>query len=100
MKETTSCVYKTPCGWCSKWDKECDERMHTSSYRIKHPKPITSIDDSVDSSFINAIKICESESDHEWECVGMSTLGTDYRCKKCGAHKVYPIERCEVEVTI
>ena len=37
-------------------------------------------------------KICESESDHEWECCGISTVGTDYRCKKCGAYKTYPIE--------
>ena len=35
------CVYKTPCGWCSKWDKECDEKMHTKSFRMKHPKGIT-----------------------------------------------------------
>ena len=20
------CVYKTPCGWCAKFDKECDVR--------------------------------------------------------------------------
>lgn len=34
-------------------------------------------------------KPCISESDHEWECCGISTAGTDYRCKKCGAHKSY-----------
>lgn len=22
-----TCVYKTPCGWCSKWDKECDNKL-------------------------------------------------------------------------
>lgn len=21
------CPYETPCGWCSKWDKECDEKI-------------------------------------------------------------------------
>ena len=21
-----NCVYITPCGWCSKWDKQCDKK--------------------------------------------------------------------------
>ena len=25
-----SCAYKTPCGWCSKWDKKCDRVMGVS----------------------------------------------------------------------
>lgn len=36
--------------------------------------------------------ICKSEEDHEWECCGVSTVGTDYRCKKCYAHKSVPYE--------
>lgn len=28
VKET--CVYKTPCGWCSKWDKKCDNHIQES----------------------------------------------------------------------
>ena len=24
MIGTINCVYETPCGWCSKWDKKCD----------------------------------------------------------------------------
>ena len=55
MKEVTNCIYKTPCEWCSNWNKKC-----------------------------------EFESDHEWECIGMSTAGSHYRCKKCGVYKVYP----------
>lgn len=27
MVEKTDCCYKTPCGWCSKWDKRCDLKM-------------------------------------------------------------------------
>ena len=30
MTETINCVYKTPCGWCSKWDKKCDNVAGTS----------------------------------------------------------------------
>lgn len=72
-----NCVYKTPCGWCSKWDKECDKKIH---------KPNESINDF--STL--AVKKCASEFDHEWECIGLSTDGTDYRCKKCGAHRRIP----------
>jgi hypothetical protein len=90
-----NCVYKTPCGWCSKWDKECDEKMYTSSYRMKHPKPIVVRDEA----FAN--KMCVEESDHEWECCGISTVGTDYICKKCGTHKTYPHDyNDKISVTI
>lgn len=44
MTGTVNCVYKTPCGWCAKWDKECDEQKYTSSYRRTHPQPITEND--------------------------------------------------------
>ena len=27
MIGSVNCVYETPCGWCSKWDKRCDKRM-------------------------------------------------------------------------
>ena len=22
-----NCIYETPCGWCSKWDKQCDRKI-------------------------------------------------------------------------
>ena len=34
--------------------------------------------------------ICKSEEDHEYECCGVSTAGSDYRCKKCGEYKRVP----------
>ena len=24
---TMQCTYKTPCGWCTKWDKKCDKKI-------------------------------------------------------------------------
>lgn len=27
MMGTINCVYETPCGWCSKWDKKCDNKI-------------------------------------------------------------------------
>lgn len=35
---------------------------------------------------------CQSESDHEWECLGMSTAGDTYRCKKCGEGRQYLLD--------
>lgn len=30
MIETGMCDYRTPCGWCSKWDKKCDKKIGTT----------------------------------------------------------------------
>ena len=27
MIGSINCIYETPCGWCSKWDKECDRKI-------------------------------------------------------------------------
>ena len=46
-------------------------------------------------------KMCVEESDHEWECTGISTAGTHYSCKKCYASKTYPAEyNDKISVTI
>lgn len=84
MIGTANCTYETPCGWCSKWDKKCDNEISDPStkpydYLMKTPMN----------------KICESESDHQWECCGMSTAGFDYRCKICGTYKTEPIKSQE-----
>ncbi len=80
MMGTINCVYETPCGWCSKWDKKCDKKTPERGQRAK----CNPIDDAA------ANKTCQSESDHEWECIGMSTGGTDYMCGKCYARKTVP----------
>jgi len=80
MIGTINCVYETPCGWCSKWDKKCDMKLPARGQRAK----CNPIDDAITNI------VCQSESDHEWECTGISTGGTTYTCKKCYAHKTYP----------
>lgn len=46
-------------------------------------------------------KMYVEESDHEWECCGISTGGTNYICKKCHARKMYPCKfDGEISVTI
>lgn len=90
MIGTINCIYKTPCHWCSKWDKKCDEKIPERGQRAK-----CNVDDVMDDSLTN--KICQSESDHEWECCGISTVGSNYRCKKCGAYKTVPIEITHID---
>lgn len=75
---TMQCTYSTPCGWCTKWDKECDKK-------IGEPvKPYDYLKETKTN------KTCVSEEDHQWECCGMSTGGSHYCCKKCGAYKTVP----------
>ena len=80
MRGTENCVYETPCGWCSKWDKNCDKKTPECE-QITKCNPINDVTTN---------KICRSESDHVWECIGMSTAGTNYICRKCYSRKTVP----------
>lgn len=31
MIGSSNCIYETPCGWCSKWDKKCDRKIGKDS---------------------------------------------------------------------
>lgn len=59
------------------------ERLKSQPERGQRVK-INPVDEPIET-LVN--KMCTSESDHEWECCGISTAGTDYMCKKCYAHK-------------
>lgn len=89
MFGTINCIYETPCGWCSKWDKKCNKKIPERGQRAKC-NPVDDVMDVMDDSLTN--KICQSESNHEWEFYGISTVGSNHRCKKCGAYKTVPIE--------
>lgn len=84
------CTYETPCGWCVKWDKECDCKPYKRGLRVE----INPIDDAIgipdSETFTN--QICTSDEDHEWEWCGVSTIGANFRCKKCLAYKIIPYE--------
>jgi hypothetical protein len=71
---TMQCIYSTPCGWCTKWDKKCDRKISKS--------PI------LKETYTN--KTCQSEEDHKWELCGVSAVGCSYTCKKCGVYKTVP----------
>lgn len=88
MTGTTNCVYETPCGWCSKWDKKCDGELPVEP-ELSHEKHEPAESVTVKKAFAEAIQklyapICQSASDHEWECVGVSPTETLYECKRCG----------------
>lgn len=85
MVGTFNCIYETPCGWCSKWDKKCDKKIPERGQRAKIDVADDVMDDLSKKIFIN--KICTEKSGHEWECCGISTMSISYRCKKCGAYK-------------
>lgn len=42
MSVKTKCTYKTPCGWCTKWDKKCDEKPYKRGLRVN----INPVDDA------------------------------------------------------
>lgn len=44
MMGTFDCVYETPCGWCTKWDKKCDKKIPERVLKSK----INILDDSCD----------------------------------------------------
>ena len=83
MTRTENCVYETPCGWCSKWNKKCDKKAPERGQRIK----CGPIDDAFTS------KACQSESDHDWEVIGLLAAGADCMCRKCCARKTFPWEK-------
>ena len=29
---TINCIYETPCGWCTKWDKKCDKKIKDNKF--------------------------------------------------------------------
>lgn len=85
-KVKTPCTYKTPCGWCTKWDKKCDNKIPERGLRVK----VNPVDDYSGTTLTN--KVCKSELDHEWECCGVSTGGSTYRCRICGEYKTEPVK--------
>lgn len=99
MMGTINCVYETPCSWCSKWDKKCDKQISERGQRVKINPVDDAAGDTIETVLIN--KMCQSDQDHEWECTGMSSAGSSYRCRKCGMYKSYPVSNktlCEAKL--
>ena len=84
---TMRCTYITPCGWCARQNKECD---------IEETKKRNKKYGDLFKSPTIANNICKTEEDHQWECCGVSTGGSTYRCKICGEHKSVPITSSEL----
>ena len=62
MIGTFNCVYETPCGWCSKWDKKCDKKIPKRGQRAE----CNSVDDKMNEDIIELFMniICKSEKDY------------------------------------
>ena len=69
MIGTINCIYETQCGWCSRFDKKCDN-----------------------GSAIKYKKTEETKCEHEWRVnktfpTGPNSNGVEYKCVKCGLTK-------------
>lgn len=62
-------------------EANCDRKIPERGQRAK----CNPVDDAI------AIKSCVSESDHDWECYALSSGGDEYRCRKCGLRKTFPL---------
>lgn len=70
-----------------------DQIAIVEKWSTAHPRKTPEQEKETKYNFIydtTTNKICRSESDHEWECTGMSTVGTIYICKKCHVRKTIP----------
>ena len=88
MVEKTNCPYKTPCGWCTKWDKKCDRKILE-----QQSKPYDYLKEAPTN------KTCTSDFNHEWKYNTISIDGYTLICKKCGQSKHEPFVVCLDSVT-
>ena len=72
MMETMNCIYETPCGWCTKWDKKCDCKIGEQP-RYQNEQEQTSCN-------------------HEWEVTNSGGAYTDFD----GKSKAYIVYRCKL----
>ena len=47
-----------------------------------------------------ATNLGSTQCNHEWECDGINTGGSHYRCKKCGSTKTVPYNPDQYGTTI
>ena len=50
MIGTFNCIFETPCGWCSKWDKKCDKTAGKKLSGATKTEPYNTIDITLSST--------------------------------------------------
>lgn len=62
MMGTINCVYETPCGWCSKWNKKCDRKIGKFDSPCNKDKDLENIRSGNGLSFadINSMPLCRN----------------------------------------
>lgn len=73
MIGTAECIYETPCGWCSKWDKKCDKKAHG----ITLGKPMEILPGDAGCA-------------HTWRMHHYTPFEIVYECDRCGAARAEP----------
>jgi hypothetical protein len=60
MLGTINCVYETPCGWCSKWDKKCNKTCGNDNFPMPNitcnENTAKHIDDDPFNKIVNSIE--------------------------------------------
>lgn len=55
LSATSNCTYSTPCGWCTKWDKECDRKIGCNVSNIIEHKKFSIQDYLMEQSVVSEI---------------------------------------------
>lgn len=81
-------------------DKNEELAKENEALKILLKNQLNDIEDTPSAATL-VNKACISEDDHEWECCGVSTGESHYRCKKCGTHKTiaYPLDYHNINLT-
>ena len=60
MMGSVNCIYETPCGWCSKWDKKCDRKIqaYAKTYSDELATRIDELNSAVDKVVSTKASIC------------------------------------------
>lgn len=109
MVGSGNCVYETPCGWCSKWDKKCDRKIGTATQKKENMPDendigkITAIETNMSDALTqatNIIKRCgtcmNADRDSLYSPNPSNLIAPNVRCNKTARwHSVDDICDCD-----
>ena len=79
MRGTINCTYETPCGWCTKWDKKCDEKVGCGSPQRGLRASMGVYDEALESSIYSApCSDCNNHDKKSPECIKCGTATNFY----------------------
>ena len=70
------CKHRLPCGWCDRRNEKCEIEY---GGHIAKEIPVSRLDTPI----YDKLESCT----HQWEYIGMDSVGIQYRCRLCGETK-------------